>query len=216
MVFRGGVREWLASQCYLCPWKVMEYLTLEAIFIPMGNKGIRNGQHGFTDQPCFPLWWNNYLAIQGESSADWQPWCQQGFQHCLPHCPYRQTQEVWVGWGDSEVNWELAEQQILEGCLSLVVSPRVQYWAHLLFNISDCDEGPDASSASALTTQSWEGFWADAPELLCSPSEGPGQVGEMGRKDPSEIQQRQVQGPDNALLKLNPLSFLLGRVWLAR
>lgn len=31
--------------------------------------------------------------------------------------------------------------------------------------------------------------------VLCCPSEGPQQIGEMGRDEPSEIHQRQIHGP---------------------
>ena len=64
-----------------------------------------------------------------------------------------------------------------------------------MFNlsISDLDEGAEASSAISVTTQSWEQWLI--PQRVCSPSEGPQQAGEMGREEPSGIQQRQMQGP---------------------
>ncbi|KAF4804281.1 hypothetical protein TURU_008902 [Turdus rufiventris] len=64
-----------------------------------------------------------------------------------------------------------------------------------MFNLSvtDLKEGTETSLAISLTTQSWEQWLI--PQRVCSPSEGPQQAGEMGREEPSGIQQRQMQGP---------------------
>ena len=56
----------------------------------------------------------------------------------------------------------------------------------------DSGEGADASSAGSQTTPSWEE--GPIPQRLCSPSEGPWQVGEMGREELSEIQQKEKEG----------------------
>lgn len=49
----------------------------------------------------------------------------------------------------------------------------------------------DGSSERSLVIKGLEEWLI--PWGLCSPSEGPGQVGEMGREDPLEIPQRQMQ-----------------------
>lgn len=37
------------------------------------------------------------------------------FNTYLSQYPHRQSQEVWTEWADSELDWELAEQQIPKG-----------------------------------------------------------------------------------------------------
>lgn len=62
----------------------------------------------------------------------------------------------------------------------------------LLF-ISDLDERAGASSASSVTTQSWEEW--PIPQSAGQSSVGPQQAGEMGREELCEIQQRQDPAP---------------------
>lgn len=50
---------------------------------------------------------------------------------------------------------------------------------------------------SGVLVHGWDksGRSGQYSRVLCSPSEGPGQFGEMDREQPSEIQERQMQAP---------------------
>ena len=68
------------------------------------------------DQSDSFLQWHDWLGRWGESRGCCLPILQKGFWHCLPQHPHREAQEVWAGWVEGEVDWELAEWQNSEGC----------------------------------------------------------------------------------------------------
>lgn len=94
---------------------------LEAISSHVDDKVIRHSLQGFAEgKSCLTK-----LITYYDGKTTWMDEGKAGnivylnfikaFNTHLSQYPDRQSQEVWIDWADSEVDWELAEQQTSEG-----------------------------------------------------------------------------------------------------